>query len=456
MKIGLGVYFKRKVSQMATCERCGRSGWFLSLSGNGLCAACADAELKEAAAKSHPPARHVDKPAKAEALSSDSRSTDSAERVPSLRDAPPSPRFDEYVGQEEVKKDVLTRIEAAVYHSRPFPHLLLSGPPEMGKATLAHMIAREMNVNINRTYGAVFREPADLARSLTELEERDLFLIEQIESLKEPVLEALMAAVEDLTLELPKEREPKARSFKLLRKRFTLVGTTSKPWQVDKRLRRWMICCDFVPYSVQEIGEIVKGIGNLTFDPEAATLLAQYCDGTPGNARVMVRRLHDYLNDSASDEVTVDLAKEALVSFGYIGKPSARTDLASNVCSMNAVAFKEFAASLFHEMGYLVEIMPGTSDNGIDLLLRKNNQLVGVQCKRWDTPVSEPIIRDFYSALISSGARSGYVVTTSTFTSHAYSFVEGKPIQLVDLEAFIDLATHRGNKASRSGKQKTR
>jgi Holliday junction resolvasome RuvABC ATP-dependent DNA helicase subunit len=440
---------------MATCERCGLSKWFLSLSDNGLCEACAGAELKEAAEKSHAPARDIDKSAQTEKLSSDSPSADSVERVPSFQETP-SPRFDEYVGQEEIKKDVLLRIEAAIHHSRPLPHLLLSGPPEMGKATLAYMIAREMKVNIKRTSGPVVGEPADLTPWLTELEERDFFLIEQIESVKEPALEALMAALEDFTLELPTDQEPKGRSLKLPLKRFTLVGTTSKPWQVDKRLRRWMIRFDFTPYSVQEIGEIVKLTGNLTFDPEAATLLAQHCEGTPGNARVMVKRLRNYVNDYATDHVTVDLAKEALVSFGYIGKPSARTDLASNVCSMTAVTFKEFTASLFRETGYTVEITPGTSDNGIDLLLRKNNQLIAVQCKRWNTPIREPIIRDFYSALMSSGAQSGYVITTSTFTSNAYSFAEGKPIQLVDLEALVDLATRRGSKAPASGKQKTR
>ena len=441
---------------MATCERCGRSGWFLSLSGNGLCEACADAELKEAAEKSRAPARDIDKPPETEKLSSDSPSADFIQRVPVLQEAQPRPRFDQYVGQEEIKKDLLPRIEAAVHHSRPLSHLLLSGPPEMGKATLASMIAREMKVNISRTCGPVVGEPADLTRLLTELEERDVFLIEQIESLKEPALEALMAAVEDFTLELPADREPKARSLKLPLKRFTLVGTTSKPWQVDKRLRRWMIRFDFAPYSVQEVGEIVKSIGNLTFEPEAATLLAQHCEGTPGNARVMVKRLRDYVSDYATDHVTVDLAKEALVSFGYIGKPSTGTDLASNVCSMTAVAFKEFTVSLFREMGHAVEITSGTNDNGIDLLLRKNNQLIVVQCQRWSAPVGEPVVRDFYSALMSSGAQSGYVVTTSTFTSHAYSFAQGKPIQLVDLEALVDLATRRSSKAPGKGKQQTR
>src|SRR5215831_14581227 len=439
---------------MATCERCGLSKWFLSLSDNGLCPACAEAELKEAAEKSHAPTREIDKPAQT-AIHSDSPAADSLERVPSLQKEP-IPHFDKYMGQEEIRKDLLPRIEAAVHYSRPLPHLLLSGPAEMGKATLAYMIAREMKVKIMRVKGSVSGELADLTPLLNNLAERDFFLIEHIESLTESALEALMTAIEDFTLEMTTEQEPKGRHLKLPLKRFTLVGTTAKPWQVDKRLRRWMIRYDFTAYSEQEISEIVKLIGDLTFDPQAALLLAEHCEGIPGNARVMAKRLRNYVSDYATDHVSVDLAKEALVSFGYIGKPSAGTDLVSNVRSMTAVSFKEFTESLFREMGYTVEITPGTSDDGIDLLLRKNNQLIGVQCKRWNTPVTEPIIRDFYSAIRSSEAQSGYVITTSTFTSHAYSFAEGKPIQLVDLEALLDLATGRGSKALRSGKQKTR
>src|SRR5215475_6556393 len=191
---------------MATCECCGLSKWFLSLSDNGLCAACAEAELKEAAERSHAPAREIDISAQTAKPFSEAPSADSLERVPSLHEAP-VPHFDKYVGQEEIKKDVLSRIEAAVHHSRPFPHFLLSGPPEMGKATLAHMIAREMKVKITRAHGAAVKEPVDLAPLLTNLAERDFFLVEQIESLKEPALEALMTAIEDFTLEMPSEQE---------------------------------------------------------------------------------------------------------------------------------------------------------------------------------------------------------------------------------------------------------
>ncbi|HEY7322483.1 MAG TPA: restriction endonuclease [Candidatus Binatia bacterium] len=439
---------------MATCQRCGLSKWFLSLSDNGLCEACADAELKEATVKSRAQAREIEKPAQTEKLSPDSPSVDTAAHVSSSRRPQPGLRFEDYIGQEEIKQDIWPRIEAAVRHSRPLPHLLLSGPPEMGKATLAHAIAREMKVKINRTYGPKTGEPADFTRLLTELDEKDIFLIEQIESLKEPALETLLEAVDDFTLELVTERESKPRSLPL--QRFTLIGTTSKPWDVDKRLRRWMIRFDFAPYSLQEIGEIMKSIGNLTIDPAAATLLAQHCGGTPGNARVMIKRLNDYIKDYATDHVTVDLAREALVSFGYVGKASSAADLVTNLCSMTDTAFEEFIVGLFREQGYRVEVASETSDSGTGLSLRKNNQSIAVQCQRGDAPVGETIVRNFYAALTNSGAQSGYLLTTSTFTSHAYSFAQGKPIQLVDLEALIDLATRRASKSPRSGKQRTR
>src|SRR5262245_4574651 len=110
---------------MATCERCGLSKWFLSLSDNGLCPACAEVELKEAAEKSHAPAPEIDKAAQTATRSSDSPAADSLERVPSLQELP-IPRFDKYVGQDEIKRDVLYRIEAGAHHSSPFPHFLLS------------------------------------------------------------------------------------------------------------------------------------------------------------------------------------------------------------------------------------------------------------------------------------------------------------------------------------------
>ena len=105
--------------------------------------------------------------------------------------------------------------------------------------------------------------------------------------------------------------------------------------------------------------------------------------------------------------------------------------------------FEEFVADLFREMGYAVETTVRSGDHGIDLFLRKDDQLIAVQCKHWDAPVGEPVIRDFLGSLAGAGANSGYVITTGSFTSSAYSFAQDTAIKLIDLDALMDLVTQR-------------
>src|SRR6266540_2288494 len=118
-------------------------------------------------------------------------------------------------------------------------------------------------------------------------------------------------------------------------------------------------------------------------------------------------------------------------------------DLATKSCRMTVPDFEEFVANVFRDMGYAVEITPRSGDQGIDLLMRKDNQLVAVQCKRWSTPIGEPEVLDFYSALIQVEAPLGYMITTSSFTTQAVAFAQGKPVVLLDLDALVDLVTRR-------------
>ena len=208
-----------------------------------------------------------------------------------------------------------------------------------------------------------------------------------------------------------------------------------------------MIAYDFAPYRVHEIGQILQLISQqekISVEPEAAGLLAEYCEGSPGNARVLMKRLLEYTRTNETEPVSLNLAREALVSFGYLGTSATSLDLANKLCAMNPLDFEEFVARLFREMGYAAQTTSISGDHGVDLLMRKANQLVVVKCKRWNAPVGEPVLRDFYGSLMSAGAQSGYVVTTGTFTSQAYSFVQDKRIQLVDLDALINLVKLKG------------
>jgi Holliday junction resolvasome RuvABC ATP-dependent DNA helicase subunit len=351
-----------------------------------------------------------------------------------------NPCLAKYTGQDAIKSDLLKRVEVARQRSQSLPHLLLSGPREMGKATLAGAIAIEVGVDIRSHPAADIKAPGDLAALLTNLAERDFLLIQNVERLNESVLEVLIQAAGDFQIPIKVGREQVEILLDL--KRFTLLGTTSRASQVDRRLRRWMVVYDFIPYTVGEIAQIIQLIAkreNLTVDSDAAVALAEHCTGCPGNAGVILKRVRDYLDPNTARDLTIDLAQEALRSFGYVGKPSTPLDLASKVQHMDALEFEEFVGEIFREMGYAVETTAKSGDHGIDLLIRKKDKLIAVQCKHWDAPVGEPVIREFLGSLAGTGANSGYLVTSSTFTSSAYSFAQDKTLKLIDLDALIEL-----------------
>ena len=350
--------------------------------------------------------------------------------------------FSTFVGQEALKQNFRARIEAAKRNSKPLPHFLLCGPSEMGKATFAKAVANELQRNFRSYSAATIERPGDLAVLVTNSDDGELLIIEEFESIRATIRELLIPIVERRQFEVVIGKGPTERSITLDLKQFTLVCATSRPSQIDKRLRRWMLVCDVAAYTTDEIGQIICLLGRqqgLTIDLDAAKLMAGYCGGSPGNAKVLITRLQEHMNVSASAHVPIELAREALLSFGYL--QSSSTSISERLCNMSALEFEEFVADLFRKNGYAVEITQGSGDHGIDLLMRKDNRIIAVQCKRWDAPVGEPVIRDFLGSLMGVGAKFGYVIAASTFTSKAFSFAQNKPIKLIDLDALVNMVT---------------
>ncbi|MGE0825518.1 MAG: restriction endonuclease [Candidatus Binatia bacterium] len=359
----------------------------------------------------------------------------------------PSLSLSSFVGQEGLKNNLRTWLVKVDREEQPFPHLLLCGPPEVGKKTLVFALAQEVGVNVIVCHPSVLQlqRPGNLAVMFTNLDAGDFVLLEEIDSLNKTVLSFLLSAIEDGTMDLVVGQGPSARKVTLDLNRFSLIGTTSKPFQVDKRLRRWLITYDFAPYTVEQISEIFQFLARQQggrVDPAAARLLADYCEGTVGNARVLLKRVGAFAR--SSQEVTYEIAQEALQAFYYLEQPATSMSLANKLVQMTGVEFEEFVAAMFRKEGYVVELTPGSGDHGIDLMLRKDNQLSVVQCKRWTAPIGEPVVRDFFGALMNIGAQSGYIITTSAFTSQALTFAQNKPIRLIDLAALLDLhSSHR-------------
>ena len=214
-----------------------------------------------------------------------------------------------FIGQRRVRERIQGIIAAAKETKNTLFHLLLCGPPDSGKTTLAMAIAREMGIHVKLVGAAIVEREDDLVGFLTNLEEGDFLLIEQIDLLKRSLVDVLFSAAKDCQLGIWLDQGVNARPMILPLKPFTLVGTTTRSWQVDKRLRRFMLPFEFDPYSRQELAQIVQLLGKaelLGIESDAALLLAEYCEGSPGVAKSLVERLRLFGTGTISTHVAKD------------------------------------------------------------------------------------------------------------------------------------------------------
>ena len=225
-------------------------------------------------------------------------------------------QLDEYVGQEKIRGQLEIFIEAARKRKEPLDHVLLFGPPGLGKTTLAHIIAREMGVNLRHTSGPVLERAGDLAALLTNLEPNDVLFIDEIHRLSPVVEEILYPALEDYQIDIMIGEGPAARSVKLDLPPFTLVGATTRAGMLTNPLRdRFGIVARLEFYTVTELQRIVTrsaGLLELPISPEGALEIAKRSRGTPRIANRLLRRVRDYAEVRAQGEATREVADAAL------------------------------------------------------------------------------------------------------------------------------------------------
>ncbi len=224
--------------------------------------------------------------------------------------------FDEYVGQTKVREQLEIFIGAAKMRNEAMDHVLLFGPPGLGKTTLSHIIAHELGVNLRQTSGPVLEKPKDLAALLTNLEKNDVLFIDEIHRLSPVVEEILYPALEDFQIDIMIGEGPSARSIKLDLQPFTLVGATTRAGMLTNPLRdRFGIVSRLEFYSSQELAKIVKRSANLLnvpTDEEGGFEIARRSRGTPRIANRLLRRVRDFADVKGKGRITLDIANKAL------------------------------------------------------------------------------------------------------------------------------------------------
>lgn len=228
-------------------------------------------------------------------------------------------RLAEYLGQQRVKENLSVLIEAARGRDEPLDHILLSGPPGLGKTTLASVIAAELDVRLKTTSGPAIERAGDLAAILTNLEERDVLFIDEIHRLNRAVEEVLYPAMEDYSLDIVIGKGPAARSLRLELPRFTLVGATTRTGLLTGPLRdRFGMAFRLDYYTADELAAIVtrsSSILGVAIDVEGAAEIARRSRGTPRLANRLLKRVRDYAQVRRDGEVDEDIAAEALAFF---------------------------------------------------------------------------------------------------------------------------------------------
>ena len=291
-------------------------------------------------------------------------------------------RLADYTGQEKAKENLEVFIQAAKLRNEPLDHVLLHGPPGLGKTTLAGVIANEMGVNMRITSGPAIEKPGDLVALLTNLQENDILFLDEIHRLNRSVEEILYPAMEDFAIDIILGKGPSANSIRLDLPHFTLIGATTRSGQLSAPLRdRFGVVLRLELYGTDDLRRIIErsaGILGVEIEPDGAVEIASRSRGTPRIANRMLRRVRDFAQVKGTGVITKAIADEALLRLEvdragldnvdrrmlrsiielYNGGPVGLEALAATI-NEEAVTLEDVYEPFLLQQGYLTRTMRG-------------------------------------------------------------------------------------------------
>ena len=306
------------------------------------------------------------------------------------------------------------------------------------KSTYAGEVAKQLAVACDRASASVLKKILDLSGVLTNVQQNQVLLVDRVDLLIPEVLEKLTSAVRNFHVDLLIGSRPGARTMRIPIQTFTFIGTAPTPADIPPELRDLVTVEKFVDYTVDEFRAIVEQqvlARQLVLDAAGLGLLAETAEGNPGRAVMLLEKLTGYTGQTSFSVEDISSA------FDLIGVRKVRTSssLITRLRCMSGLDFEGWTATLFEQQGFRVITTPKTGDHGIDLIIQNGRDKAAVQCKQVADTVGEPMVRDFYGALLHSGIPRGIFVTTNSFSTQANLFVRDKPVQLLDLEHLVDL-----------------
>ena len=227
-------------------------------------------------------------------------------------------RLSDMIGQNKIRENLSVLIDVARKRGEPLDHLIFIGSSGLGKAAFANIVANEMGVNIKATSGSAVETRGDLASILTNLRAGDILLIEQIESMRKPVMEVLNSAAEDFSLEIIIGKGNSARGVSLRLPRFTIIETGTRLPKAVENMRSCMTLFEFLPYDIVELGKIIDIQAkqkNIAIEINSVNLLAQYCNGNAGEASSLLEKIHKHALAFNNGNITSEIIKATMKAY---------------------------------------------------------------------------------------------------------------------------------------------